>query len=137
MLCKAPTMPTERLNISGGTLALALALAFAYGATKAAAVGRRQEHLSDFLGTSPLTELSEEVQFRALGERVVGRRLLGLSPGKARFAQAVAFGLIHPGNEVEAALGGLAYSMVYEKHGLLGSFAAHLFHNLGVWAGSS
>lgn len=113
-----------------------LAGAFAYGALKAVAMGRRQEHFSTFLQTSPAGELMEEVEFRVLGERVVGRGVLGLSPLTARLSQAALFGLTHPGNELEAALGGVVYSLVYEKHGLAGSLAAHLAHNLGTWAGS-
>ena len=80
-------------------------------------------------------ELLEEVEFRAGLEHGLGRTILGLRPAVARLGAAALFGLCHPGNELDAALGGFLYSKAYEAHGLVGSTLTHLTHNLFVHLG--
>jgi len=105
----------------------------AWGFTKAHVLGaHRTGHM---LEGYAMPELVEELQFRGLAERVVAPAV-GLSPGAARLAQAAYFGSMHPGNELDAAVGGFVYSMAFAKHGLLGSLGAHVAHNIGCWLGS-
>ena len=106
-----------------------------WGAAKASILGVHRAPGSHALtGYGP--EIVEELQFRLGLERVVAPRL-NIAPEPARIAQAALFGLIHPGTEVDAALGGYVYSKAYDAHGLLGALAAHTAHNIGVWLGSS
>ena len=108
----------------------------AWGAIKASVLGAHRAPGSHFLGGFGLPELAEELEYRVLMERGVGRTLLGVNPMAARIAQSVMFGLAHPGLEVDAALGGFVYSKAYDAHGILGALAAHVAHNAGVWLGS-
>ncbi len=106
--------------------------AFAWGAVKAAAHGvRRSEFKLHDIG---LAEVTEEILFRA--GLMGGLGALGLSPGAALVGQAAIFGMAHDGNEPDAALGGILYGHVYERHGLLASTAVHVAHNLGVYFGA-
>lgn len=103
--------------------------AFAWGAVKAAATGaRRHDYLDHDFG---LGELSEELVFRVGLEK--GLSLTGLGTAPMRLLQAGVFGSMHPGNEVDAALGGLVYGAAYDRYGLLGSTLTHIAHNLGVF----
>ena len=104
----------------------------AWGAMKAHVLGAHAA------GPFPvgLGEIAEELQYRWGGERLLAPKL-GLSPEVARIAQAAFFGLVHPGHEIDAALGGYVYSRAYDDHGLLGAVAAHLAHNVGIWLGST
>ena len=104
-----------------------------WGLAKSSLTGaRRTPHA--LLGFG-FAELMEEVEFRAGIEHVGLRGFGGLSPGVSRLASSALFGLAHPGAELDAALGGVLYSMAYEKWGLLGSTLTHLGHNLGVYLG--
>lgn len=107
-----------------------IALAGAWGMAKAIGHGAKRTHLTVDGG-----ELLEELQFRTGIERLGLRGLLGVAPGPARFASALLFGLDHPGNELDASLGGILYSYAYDEGGLLGATLCHLAHNLGVWLG--
>ena len=80
-------------------------------------------------------EVLEELVYRTGLERKV-LRPAGLSHETARVTQAALFGLIHPGTEVDAALGGYVYSKAYDAHGFWGALAAHTAHNIGCWLGS-
>ena len=103
--------------------------AFAWGAVKSAVTGQHRHDYMDWdVGVG---ELSEELVFRVGLEKGLG--LTGLAPAPVRLLQAGLFGAMHPGNEVDAALGGLLYGAAYDKHGLLGSTLAHIAHNLGVF----
>ena len=108
----------------------------ALGAAKAQLLGAHRTPGSHFLNGFGLPELSEELEYRWLAERGVGRTLLGVSPTAARIGQAMLFGLAHPGLELDAAVGGFVYSKAFDDHGLLGAVAAHVAHNAGVWLGS-
>src|SRR5574343_567925 len=103
--------------------------AFAWGAVKAAAHGaRRHDYLDWDVG---IGELSEELVFRVGLEKGLG--LFGFGAAPVRIAQAGIFGALHPGNELDAALGGLVYGAAYDRYGLLGSTLTHVAHNLGVF----
>lgn len=108
-----------------------LAGCFTWGLVKAASVGAPRTHDlgASFIG-APLVE---ELQFRLGLERLALGRVL--SPERARIAGAIFFGAMHPGLEVDAALGGYVYSKAYESHGLKGAVFAHMAHNLGCWVG--
>jgi membrane protease YdiL (CAAX protease family) len=107
--------------------------AFAWGAIKAVSTHARKHDVAagwDF----GVGELTEELVFRVGLERGLG--LVGLGAAPARLLQAGVFGAMHPGNEVDAALGGLVYGAAYDRYGLLGSTLTHLMHNLGVYVGA-
>lgn len=108
-----------------------IAGAFAWGALKSWSHDLTRSPRSSF----GLGELAEELQFRMGLEHGLGRGLLGLSPTVSRLGASVLFAVVHPGHMLDAALGGLVYSKVYEGHGLLGSTLAHIAHNLGVHFG--
>ena len=106
----------------------------AWGALKASLLGVHRVHGSHALtGFGP--EVVEELQYRLGLERVLAPRL-GLGKETARMGQAALFGLIHPGTEIDAALGGYVYSKAFDAHGLLGALAAHTAHNIGCWLGA-
>lgn len=88
------------------------------------------------LSGAGMPELSEELTYRMGLERGVLGGVVGMNTEPARIAQAIIFGLGHPGIQLDAALGGYVYSKAYESHGLLGSLAAHVAHNAGIWFGS-
>ncbi len=106
--------------------------AFVWGLAKAVGSDATRSHNS--LEGFGAAELVEELQFRTGIERMGLRRVF--PPGTARVLSAVAFASIHPGHELDAALGGILYSHAYDKGGLLGSTVAHLCHNLGVYLGA-
>lgn len=103
--------------------------ALAWGAAKAAFVGARRDHYLDH--DFGLGELTEELMFRVGLEKGLGA--VGLASTSARVLQAGVFGAMHPGNELDAALGGLVYGAAYDKHGLMGSTLTHMAHNFGVF----
>lgn len=110
-----------------------LAGAFAWGAVKAVSTGAHRHDVAagwDF----GIGELSEELVFRVGLEKGLGFAGLGAVP--VRLTQSAVFGAMHPGNEVDAALGGLLYGAAYDRFGLLGSTLTHLAHNVGVFAGA-
>lgn len=109
---------------------------FMWGAVKASALGAHRTPGTHMLSGAGMPELSEELTYRMGLERGVLGGVAGLSPNAARIGQAVIFGLGHPGIQVDAAVGGFVYSKAYESHGLLGSLAAHIAHNAGIWFGS-
>lgn len=108
-----------------------------YGFTKATVLGARRGHTSSstFMHSLGGPELMEELQYRVGVEQGL-KHLGGVGEVPARVTQSILFGLIHPGNEVEAALGGYIYSKAYAAHGLMGSLLAHCAHNLGCWLGA-
>lgn len=108
---------------------------FLWGACKSALMGAHRAPGSHFLGGLGLPELSEELTYRLGMERLLLPKL-GLSSDAARLCQAAAFGAVHPGIQVDAAVGGFVYSKAFEQHGLLGALAAHVAHNVGCWAGA-
>ena len=104
---------------------------FTWGLVKAASVGAPRSH---DLGASLLgAPVLEELQFRMGLERMALGRLV--SPEKARLAGAIIFGSLHPGLEVDAAVGGYVYSKAFDAHGLLGAVLSHACHNLGCYVG--
>lgn len=107
-----------------------------WGAAKASILGAHRAPGSHFLGGFGLPELAEELEYRVFTERMVGRGLVGVNPAAARLAQAMLFGLAHPGLELDAAVGGFVYSKAYDAHGFFGAVASHVAHNAGVWLGS-
>ena len=107
-----------------------------WGACKAKLLGAHRTPGSHFLDGFGAAELGEELEYRLLMERGVGRAMLGVTPTAARIATATLFGLAHPGLEIDAAVGGFVYSKAFDDHGLLGAVAAHVAHNAGVWLGS-
>lgn len=110
-----------------------IGLCFGWGLLKAHVLGAHSgAHALSGLGA---VELLEELQFRTGLERLIAPRL-SVAPQVAKLGQAVLFGLGHPGNEVDAALGGYVYSKAYDAHGLMGAVLSHVAHNVGVWAGS-
>ena len=102
-----------------------------WGFAKASLLGAHRTSMHALGGP----ELLEELQFRVGVERVLAPRL-SIAPHLARLGQAALFGLMHPGLEVDAALGGYVYSKAYEGHGLVGAVLSHVAHNAGVWLGS-
>lgn len=107
----------------------------AYGFVKATALGAKHTGHGSFLHSVGGPELMEELQYRVGVEQGL-KHVVGVPATAARITQSVLFGLIHPGNEVEAALGGFVYSKAYEKHGLLGSVLVHCAHNIGCYLGA-
>ena len=103
----------------------------AWGAFKATALGA---HSTAAFGNC-LPELLEEVQYRWFGERVAAPAV-GVPAEHARVAQAALFGMVHPGHELDAALGGYVYSKAYDAYGFKGAVLSHLAHNVGVWLAS-
>lgn len=110
-----------------------LAACFAWGVVKAASVGAKRTH--DLGGSLIGAPVLEELQFRMGLERMALGR--ALKPEHARLAGAAIFGLMHPGLEVDAAVGGYVYSKAFEAHGLKGAMLAHAFHNLGCFVGGT
>ena len=111
-----------------------LAAGFIWGAIKAQAVGARRAH--DLGTTLIVAPIVEELQFRLGVERLGLARGLILSSERARLVSSALFGLMHPGLEVDAAVGGYVYSKAFDAHGLAGAVFSHLAHNLGVALGS-
>lgn len=106
---------------------------FAWGLVKASVLGvHRTGSTHNFLHNLGGQELSEELQFRFGLEQGL-KALTPLSAEAARVTQAALFGLMHPGNQLDAAVGGYVYSKAFEKHGLMGSLSAHVAHNVGCW----
>ena len=113
--------------------------AAAWGYLKAQGAGAKRSH--NALAGLPVPELLEELQYRGAIERGALKRVV--SPGAARAITAGLFALIHPGNELDAALGSLVYSKAFDAGesrwgrfgGLLTAVATHCAHNCGVWLG--
>lgn len=108
-----------------------------WGYAKASALGaRRHQHNIANIG---MHALAEELEFRVGLERGVGRAVLGLNSGVARGLSALAFGAVHEGSlarKADAALGGMLYSLAFDRAGLAGAALTHLAHNLGIYLGS-
>ena len=124
-----------------------LAAAFAWGAVKAHVMGAHRTQPSP-LHRLGLAELGEELEFRGLLERVAvpaAFGTMGAVPVAAKLGQAVLFGALHPGLEVDAAVGGLVYSLAWDTAkranflglgpfaGLAGAYLTHVAHNTGCW----
>lgn len=104
---------------------------FLWGLVKASSVGAKRTH---DLGASLIgAPLLEELQFRMGLERLALGKFV--APEHARLAAAAIFGSMHPGLEVDAAVGGYVYSRAYDAHGFKGAVLSHLFHNLGCFVG--
>lgn len=110
------------------------AFAFAYGVLKSQLVGSKRFH-EPMLPGYGIGELGEELLYRVLPFEGAKLANLNVDPSIINFGQAFAFGAAHT-YPVEAGLGGLFYGVAYQQNGLLGSWAAHVAHNIGVWVGA-
>jgi membrane protease YdiL (CAAX protease family) len=116
--------------------------AAAWGYLKAQGAGAKRSH--NALAGLPVPELLEELQYRGAIERGALKRVV--SPGAARAITAGLFALVHPGNELDAALGSLVYSKAYDAGserwgghigGLGFATLVHAVHNAAVWLGAN